>query len=101
MDLVLACSDNNHSKVVELIKIRKIRDRINDLVTQEELTNLKWKTPASKLTALKGACIKSNLNILNTLLDSGARSDIANDSGFCAIHYACRSSVDALEKVKS
>lgn len=52
-------------------------------------------------TPLHLACVRGNLSVARTLLCSGARADIANEEGLCALEYTLKYSHTDLKKLIS
>lgn len=95
--LGLWCAGNDLERVMELVKHADIRNTLSDLVDAKSVNIYCCR----QLTVLHAACLTSTSVIVDVLLKHGARSNVRDSSGNIAIHYACNSNIDAVEKVQA
>lgn len=93
--LFLACVDSNLRGVTDLVKRINIED-LSSLAPSIELNLQQW---PDRVTVLHVACRFSSYAIVELLLESGARCDVKDSCGAIAIHYACESSIEPMDKV--
>ena len=102
MRLLQALNDENQNLIVRYLKKPSVIQSINDNVRVESITKPRIRFPDgfSSITCLCYASQYNTIGIVRQLVQVGADVTVTDSWNNTPLHHACRSLVDAKEKVE-